>query len=47
MERAVKAVKASGIERARVIISLEKGQIEVIIGESGKPQIVKNPWDEE
>jgi hypothetical protein len=47
VERTVKAVKAAGIERARIVISLDKRQIEVIIGESGAPQSPVNPWDEE
>ncbi|MBB4642322.1 hypothetical protein [Rhizorhapis suberifaciens] len=34
MERAVKAVKAGGYERARIVMDLEKQRIEVIIGES-------------
>jgi hypothetical protein len=34
MDRAVKAVKAGGYDRARIVMDLEKGRIEVIIGES-------------
>ena len=34
MERATKAVAAAGFERARIIMDLEKRQIEIIIGES-------------
>lgn len=48
MERATKAVKAAGIERARIRMDLENGVIDVIIGESGtdepKPEV--NPLDE-
>lgn len=49
VERTVKAVKAAGIERARIVISLDKRQIEVIIGESvqDQPAPSANPWDEE
>lgn len=46
MERATKAVKAAGYERARIVMDLEKQRIEVIIGESG-PGTEPNPWDEE
>jgi len=34
MERAAKAVKSAGFERARIIMDLAKAKIEVIIGES-------------
>lgn len=47
MERAAKAVKAAGIERARIVMDLEKKRIEVIIGESGEPSVTHNPWDDE
>lgn len=49
VERTMKAVKSAGYERARIVISLDKQQIEVIIGESVQEQPVppSNPWDEE
>lgn len=47
MERAVKAVKAGGYERARIVMDLEKQRIEVIIGESGEQVPDHNPWDDE
>lgn len=34
MERATKAVKAAGLERARIVMDLVNAKIEVIIGES-------------
>lgn len=46
MERAVKAVKAGGYERARIVMDLEKQRIEVIIGDSGEQAPDANPWDE-
>lgn len=46
MERATKAVKAAGYERARIIMDLAKQQIEIIIGESGEPP-EKGEWDRE
>lgn len=47
MERAAKSVKAAGFERARIVMDLVKGRIEIILGESGptvEPE--KNPWDD-
>lgn len=35
MNRATKAVAAAKLERARIIMRLDKAEIEVIIGESG------------
>lgn len=34
MERATKAVRAAGFERARIVMDLAKLKIEIIIGES-------------
>lgn len=46
MERATKAVKAAGFERARIIMDLEKQKIEVIIGESADDETAgNNPLD--
>lgn len=47
MERATKAVKAAGYERARIIMDLAKQQIEIIIGESGDAEPERNPFDED
>lgn len=47
MERATKAVHNAGIERARIVMDLVNGRIEVIIGESvGDSRPSKNPWDD-
>lgn len=46
MDRAAKAVKAAGFERARIEMDLANRKIVVIIGESdAAPE--KNPFDEE
>ena len=34
MERVTKAVAAAGLDRARIVMDLEKKRIEIIIGES-------------
>jgi len=47
MERAAKAVKAAGFERARIVLDLAKSRIEVIIGETGPLPDPANPWDDE
>ncbi|HKR17620.1 hypothetical protein [Rhizorhapis sp.] len=44
MERAAKAVKAAGIERARIVMDLEKQTIEVIIGESEDAPATSSDW---
>lgn len=47
MERATKAVQNAGIERARIVMDLVNGRIEVIIGEAkGDSLPSKNPWDD-
>ena len=46
MERAAKAVKAGGFERARIVMDLKKQRIEVIIGESGD-MLKADEWDQE
>lgn len=43
-------VRDAGIQRARVIVRLEKSEIEVIIGEPDLPEpeaphVGDNPWD--
>lgn len=47
MERATKAVKAAGIDRARIRMDLANGVIDVIIGDSGtvEPEPEENPLD--
>lgn len=44
MERATKAVKAAGFDRARIVMDLEKQRIEVIIGESEEPEPAPDDW---
>lgn len=46
MERATKAVKAGGFDRARIVMDLKKQRIEVIIGESGDT-LKADEWDQE
>jgi len=45
MERATKAVKAAEFERARIVMDLGKGTIEIIVGESAAPEGRTNPLD--
>lgn len=47
MERATKAVKAAGFDRARIVMDLARAKIEVIIGESETIPSPKNGWDDE
>lgn len=48
MERATKAVKAAGFERARIIMDLANQKIEVIIGtDSTDVAVEHNPWRDE
>jgi len=46
MERATKAVKSAGIERARIVMDLKNQRIDIIIGESGKAP-KSDEWDRE
>ena len=46
MDRAAKAVRAGGFQRARIIMDLARQRIDIIIGESGvTPQA--DEWDRE
>lgn len=47
MERATKAVKAAGFDRARIVMDLARAKIEVIIGESDAIPPSTNGWDDE
>ena len=50
MERALKAVKAAGFTRARIIMHLEARVIEIIIGDDAPFTFSRdepNPWDNE
>lgn len=47
MDRAMKAVVRSEVERARVVFDLENQRIEIIIGEPLPPApATENPWDQ-
>lgn len=50
MERATKSVASAGFDHARIIMRLEKGEIEIIVGESPPAGTAtapggENPWD--
>lgn len=47
MERATKAVKAAGYERARIVMDLAAAKIEIILGAAPGTELVPNPWDSE
>lgn len=47
MKRAAKAVRAAGIERARIIMRLEKAEIEIIIGKEESPPEGDDGWDDD
>lgn len=52
MERATKSVAAAGYERARIIMRLEAGEIEIIIGDladSGEAAAAPDPeeWSDD
>ncbi len=52
MDRATKAVAAAGWERARIVMDLEAGRIEIIIGESvdsreASPVPETEQWDDD
>lgn len=47
MDRATKAVAASGFERARIIMDLENRRIEIIIGESAGAAPATDVWSDE
>jgi hypothetical protein len=47
IERATKAVKAAGFERARIIMDLEKAKIEIIIGESTGDEPPAGEWSDD
>lgn len=45
-DRAAKAVKTGGFERARIIGDLAQGRIEIIIGETGNDS-QPEPWSDD
>ncbi len=47
MDRAVKAVKSGGYERARIVMDLAKSCIVVIIGEPSDSEPTGSEWDRE
>lgn len=47
MDRAAKAVRAGGFQRARIVMDLEKRRIEVIIGDAVAESDGPNPFDED
>lgn len=47
MERATKAVRAAGYERARIVLDLAKQKIEIIIGESEPDQPEAEGWGDD
>lgn len=48
MERATKAVKLAGLDRARIVMDLNKAVIEIIIGEAANESHgTRNPFDED
>ena len=47
MERATKAVKSAGLDRARIVMDLKKQRIEVIIGDMKAESDGPNPFDED
>lgn len=49
MERAAKTVKSAGWERARIVMDLVKGRIEIIVGESGEKvePVAPEEWNDD
>ena len=45
MDRALKAVKAAGISKARIVMDLNARTIEIILGEEAATSQQANPWD--
>ena len=47
MERATKAVKSAGFERARIVMDFAKRRIEVILGESAEQPASTEEWSDD
>ena len=47
LDRTIKSLKTAGIKRARVIMHLAEGRIEVILDDPGNGQLAPNEWDRE
>ena len=45
LDRALKAVKAAGISKARIVMDLNARTIEIILGEEAATSQQANPWD--
>lgn len=47
VDRATKSVKAAGFDHARIIMRLDKREIEIIIGDAPDNDEGPNPFDED
>ena len=47
IDRVTKAVVNAGIERARIVMRLEKSEIEIIIGDQGDSPPNPNEWSDD
>lgn len=47
MERATKAVKAAGYERARIRVDLSHSIIDIFLGESGEQAPPEEEWNDD
>lgn len=47
MERATKAVKAAGVDRARIVMDLRRQRIEIIIGDGGDDSPAVTEWGDD
>lgn len=47
MERATKAVRAAGLERARIVMDLDTRRIEIIIGEATNESQPSEEWTDD
>lgn len=47
MDRATKAVRNAGIDRARILMDLANRRIEIIIGETGETPKAPDTWDDD
>lgn len=46
-DRAAKAVKTAKFDRARIVGDLERGRIEIIIGDSGADSVLPEIWSDD
>lgn len=47
IDRATKAVKSAGFERARIVMDLDKARIEIIIGEATNDSPLPAEWSDD